>query len=770
MASATGIPEERPSSLQDGVENEPLLGQPGDVTQRDDQNIFTNLTTGTAGLAQIGILVFDDEIVGLVWSGIFTHDLIFFSPHPLLNSVAILLTVQGILIVQPTKTPSQKRIGALTHFGILATANLAFISALIIIEINKQSHPETRFSSVHGILGLITYIIIFLQAVVGVAQYFFPVTVFGSVDNGKKIYKWHRVSGYVLFVLELAVVIAATKTDYNVKTLHIGFWPVTIASLLTFAGVVARIKRSPRRNFSVSRSVRAPPKPVPNVRHIRENVELYSKNCIDRNYKPVADYPPRIYSLAKEAADLQHALKQPWSKIKQVEKEIGKIARLAARQRQNKQAGKQEDGNRAGAATSDELKSEDQDNTEALEALRLEAKELKDASQQMLDRREECLEEIQQLALSLPNLTSNETPIGDVPRIVTYINFDPASPPSYASSSASSSSIPRSHVSIGTELGLIDFSSSSTSTGWGWYFLTNEGCLLEHALVQYALSTARSKGWKPVSPPSIVYSHIADACGFQPRDANNEQQIWSIQQTEKDRAAQKPQRSLTGTAEIPLAAMYAGKDIQADQLPLKLVGASRCYRAEAGARGVDTKGLYRVHEFTKVELFAWTDNIEAETTAADSNGITSSSIFEEMLSIQTDILSSLDLPCRVLEMSSTDLGASSTRKRDIEVLFPSRIPSNPDESSVLDPDYGGWGEVTSTSICTDYQSRRLGTRVRDSSGGSRFPHTVNGTAMAVPRVLAAILEHGWDEKLGGVVVPEALRPWMGGIEVIRGDK
>ncbi|DAA76431.1 TPA_exp: putative Cytochrome b561 [Trichophyton benhamiae CBS 112371] len=774
MASATGIPEERASALPGGVENEPLLGEPGTVTQREDQSIFTNLITGrsagsggrgstagggwdadsallgTASLAQVGILI----NVALVWSGIFTHDLIFFSPHPLLNSVGILLTVQAILVVQPTRTPQQKQTGALTHFGFLAVANLAFISALIIIEINKQSHPETRFSSVHGVLGLITYIIIFLQSAVGVAQYFFPETIFGSVENGKKIYKWHRVSGYVLFVLELAVVIAATKTDYNVKTLHIGFWPVIISAFLTFAGVVARVKRPPTRNVAFPRRVistassRPPtaPKPVPNVRHIRENAELYSKNCFDRNYKPVADYPPRIQSLAKEASDLQHALKHPRARIKQVEKEIGKLATVAVRQ----QLEPEQNG--------------------ALDALRQEAKELKDASQQMMDRREECMEEIQQLALSLPNLTSKDTPIGDIPRIVTYINFDPESPPLYASPTSSAAAIPRSHVSIGTELGLLDFTSSATSTGWGWYFLTNEGCLLEHALVQYALTTARKKGWKPVSPPSVVYSHIAEACGFQPRDANNEQQIWSIQQTERDKAAHKPQRSLTGTAEIPLAAMYAGQEIRAEQLPLKFVGASRCYRAEAGARGVDTKGLYRVHEFTKVELFGWADNIEQDGTGANTNGITSTSLFEEMLSIQTDILSSLNLPCRVLEMSSSDLGASAIRKRDIEVLFPSRIPNKSDSSSVLDPDYSGWGEVTSTSICTDYQSRRLGTRVRDSSGVSRFPHTVNGTAMAVPRVLAAILEHGWDEALGGVVVPEVLRPWMGGLEVIQRNK
>ncbi|EEP82385.1 hypothetical protein UREG_07250 [Uncinocarpus reesii 1704] len=131
-----------------------------------------------------------------------------------------------------------------------------------------------------------------------------------------------------------------------------------------------------------------------------------------------------------------------------------------------------------------------------------------------------------------------------------------------------------------------------------------------------------------------------------------------------------------------------------------------------------------------------------------------------MLSIQTEILSSLNLPCRILEMPTADLGASAARKQDIEALFPSRM--NPAAAA----DTSGWGEVTSASICTDYQSRRLGTRVRTASA-ARFPHTVNGTAVAVPRVLAAILENGWDEKRGGVVVPEVLRDWMG-MEMIGG--
>ncbi|EEH08641.1 conserved hypothetical protein [Histoplasma capsulatum G186AR] len=245
MASATGIPEQPPAAVNGADEYEPLLGRPGDVSQKEDQSLVTNLFTGTATIAQAGIWI----LAALVWNGIFSHELIFFSPHPLLNSAAILLTTQAILILQPTHTPSQKRSGTLTHFGLLALANLCFISALVIIEINKAPHPEYRFHSVHGIMGLVTYILIFLQAAVGVAQYFFPVIIFGSVDNGKKIYKYHRVSGYVVFVLELATVAAATQTDYNKSTLHIQLWAVLVASVLVLGGVGARVKRQKMKIF-----------------------------------------------------------------------------------------------------------------------------------------------------------------------------------------------------------------------------------------------------------------------------------------------------------------------------------------------------------------------------------------------------------------------------------------------------------------------------------------------------------------------------------------
>jgi seryl-tRNA synthetase len=194
--------------------------------------------------------------------------------------------------------------------------------------------------------------------------------------------------------------------------------------------------------------------------------------------------------------------------------------------------------------------------------------------------------------------------------------------------------------------------------------------------------------------------------------------------------------------------MKANTTLEEADLPMKRVGVSRCYRAEAGARGVDTKGLYRVHEFTKVEMFAWT----LPSTAA------STEVFHEMVSIQTEILESLGLHCRILEMPTADLGASAARKRDIEAFFPSRREKD-----------NGWGEVTSASTCTDYQARRLATRLdmRSLGGKIAFPYTVNGTAVAVPRVLAAILENGWDEWKTEVNVPEVLWPWMDGVKIIR---
>ncbi|RMY54766.1 hypothetical protein D0863_13514 [Hortaea werneckii] len=477
------------------------------------------------------------------------------------------------------------------------------------------------------------------------------------------------------------------------------------------------------------------PKPTPNLKHIRQNPGLYEQNCIDRHYAPYSRNGWRILELHEQLVNRR--------------KEA-----LEARQRNNAIARQLKGGK------------ESEERAGLLE----EAKKLKGrlAEYEAEERRVE--EEMERLGLDLPNLSSMYTPVGSQPDLLGHINGSSAPSPGHE----------RSHVEIGRELDLLDFEASATTSGWGWYFLKNEAALLEQALIQYALSVAMKRGWTVMTPPSLVYGHIAGACGFQPRDQSGEQQIYNIASHHSSPSTDRPDDKthqatpslvLAGTAEIPFAGSQANKTLPTDKLPLKVVGPSRCYRAEAGARGVDTKGLYRVHEFTKVEMFAWTAAPPTSETGfgADDDGSPSPSeeVFEEMVGIQKEILTDLGLHARILEMPSHDLGASATRKIDIEAFFPSR--RGIDE---------GYGEVTSASICGDYQARRLNTRVKGAVGAkggedgkgvaSGFAETVNGTAMAVPRVLAALLENGWDPEEGVVTVPRVLRKWMPGeIESIR---
>jgi len=458
------------------------------------------------------------------------------------------------------------------------------------------------------------------------------------------------------------------------------------------------------------------PKPVLDLKHMRQNPGLYEQNALDRNYAAPARNGWRILELHQN---------------------------LLAEQ------GKAVEFRRRGNALSKILGAQGAD-ARTKDAAREEARGLKEGLAAIARLERETQGEMERLAMELPNLSSAQTPVGGEARTVGYVNGEGRPEEKVGT---------KSHVEIGKELDLLDFQASATTSGWGWYFLKNEGALLEQALVQYALSVAMKRGWKVMTPPSLVYSHIASACGFMPRDQNGETQIYNIAQPETD-GDDKPGLVLAGTAEIPFAGSQANKTLAESDLPLKVIGPSRCYRAEAGARGVDTKGLYRVHEFTKVEMFAWTkppptaessDRFGTEEDDATAYAPPQSeATFQEMLSIQTEILASLGLHARILEMPSTDLGASATRKIDIEAFFPSR--TGIDE---------GYGEVTSASVCSDYQSRRLGTRFKGAGEQSlRWPHTVNGTAMAVPRVLAAVLENGWVEGEKAVVVPQVLRKWM----------
>ncbi|KAL6889871.1 hypothetical protein HDV57DRAFT_487921 [Trichoderma longibrachiatum] len=479
--------------------------------------------------------------------------------------------------------------------------------------------------------------------------------------------------------------------------------------------------RAPQqRFFSDVKRPSSAPKPIIDIKHIRQNQALYEQTCVERNYRRQAAHPARIAALHAEWQQLQRDARALRERTNLLRKEL------------------------ANSATS----SDDEDLKEvkamSRERVQEEARALKGELAAIEKKEADAVAQMEALALEMPNLTSADTPRGSEPEVLSYIN----EPPRFGDEQqkgSSSDPLWRSHVHIGAELGILDFAGAATASGWGWYYLLGEAAQLEQALIQYALAVVTRHGWTQVSPPSIVYSHIGAACGFQPRDQNGEQQVYAIARSQADADRGVPELCLAGTSEIPLAGMKAMATLDAVDLPMKRVAVSRCYRAEAGARGAETKGLYRVHEFSKVEMFAWTQPDELE--ARD--------VFDEMLDMQTEILSSLGLYCRVLSMPSTDLGASATRKIDMEAWFPSREHHS-----------GGWGEVTSASLCTDYQTRRLATRLKTSGGRLGFPWTANGTALAVPRVLAALLENGWDEEEGTVAIPECLRPWMGGKERI----
>ena len=442
----------------------------------------------------------------------------------------------------------------------------------------------------------------------------------------------------------------------------------------------------------------AAPRALIDVKSIRLNPDLHVRNCLNRNYIDLKDYPQNIIESHTRWLESEKNLVQSRVELKKIRSDISKAQ------------GKERDRLIATAQTFNDGMGERTAVQKALES------------------------EIDRLSQELPNLMSDETPVGDEPRVLEVHE------PTYKGNDQL-----QDHVRIGAHLDILNFAAASPVSGSGFYYLLNDGEMLEQALIQYARTVARRHGFAPCSPPSLVYSDIGTACGFRPRDQNGEQQVYTIQQGPKPEDTRKPSHCLAGTAEIPFAGLHANTVLECSTLPKRIVGSSRCYRAEAGAHGRRGKGLYRVHEFTKVEMFAWTLPGQEED------------VFHAMMAVQKEIIQSLGLPYRVLEMPSHDLGASAFRKQDIEVFFPSRKDID-----------DGWGEVTSTSICTDYQTRRLNTKIRMPPGSPlsvAFASTVNGTAMAVPRILAAILENGWvsDDE---VRIPEALWPYLDGQKII----
>jgi len=330
-------------------------------------------------------------------------------------------------------------------------------------------------------------------------------------------------------------------------------------------------------------------------------------------------------------------------------------------------------------------------------------------------------------ALQIPNDTHKESPIGpeSCARIVKTVG-KPLDPASLDFPLAD-------HLTLAKQHDMVDLESAAMVSGASFYYLKNYGALLEMALIQYAMHKAVEHGFTPVITPDIVRTSFAYSCGFQPRN-NEMSQIYDVTTPTMD--AESPAMCLAGTAEVPLAGMFAKNILNEHELPKQVVGFGHAFRAEAGARGADTKGLYRVHQFSKVELFVVSRPDQSEE------------MMYKLLKLQEDIFTELGLTFRVLDMPSEELGGSANRKFDMEAWMPGRH---------------GWGEISSTSNCTDYQSRRLSIRFRpkEATAQLEFCHTLNGTAIAVPRVLIAILE-SFQDKHGNIEIPVVLRKWLPG--------
>jgi seryl-tRNA synthetase len=287
---------------------------------------------------------------------------------------------------------------------------------------------------------------------------------------------------------------------------------------------------------------------------------------------------------------------------------------------------------------------------------------------------------------------------------------------------------PKDHVALCESLGLADLEAGTKVAGQKFYFLKNEGALLEMALVQYAMQTLIAEGFTPVITPDLARVDVLEGIGFQPRDNAETRQVYTIADSEL---------CLIATAEITLGGMHKDEIFDEAKLPLKYVGLSHCFRTEAGAAGRDTRGLYRVHQFTKVEMFAFCTPDQSET------------IHKDLLRIEEKVFQGLGLPYHVIDTCTGDLGGPAYRKYDLEAWMPGRGTA------------GEYGEVTSTSNCTEFQARRLNVRYRPTGQkGTRFVHTLNGTAVACTRAMIAVLENN-QQADGSVVVPTVLRPWVG---------
>ena len=353
-----------------------------------------------------------------------------------------------------------------------------------------------------------------------------------------------------------------------------------------------------------------------------------------------------------------------------------------------------------------------------------EGKRLKESIADLEKRHEQVEKDLTDEALKIPNMSHPAAPVAEGEAGNLQLRTWGA-PPSF-------SFAPRDHVQIGQSLDLVDFETGAKVAGQKFYYLKNQAVILELSLVRYAIDALIREGFTPMITPDVAREEIVAGHGFNPRGP--ESNIYAVEGTDL---------CLVATAEFTLGGYNAGRVVGLEQLPIKSAGLCHCFRREAGAAGQFSKGLYRVHQFTKVEMFVFCLPTDSEA------------MLDTLIGIEEKIFQGLEIPYRIVDTCTGDLGGPAYRKFDIEAWMPGR------------GEKGEWGEITSASNCTDYQARRLGIRYKEPGGKNPFVHTLNGPALADSRTLIALLENV-QQPDGSIRLPSVLAAYTGFKEIRAG--
>ncbi len=414
---------------------------------------------------------------------------------------------------------------------------------------------------------------------------------------------------------------------------------------------------------------------------ILENADLVKENCRRRNSQADVD---RFVDLERQRRDKQTQVDDLNRRANEVSKSIGKAKDAAER-----------------------------------EARKNEGRELRERTQSLQAELGELEAAIDGLQRTIPNMSHPQAPVGGGDQANLELRHGKTPVPQFDFK-------PLDHVELGEALDLFDFAGGAKVAGHGFYFLKNDAVLLELALQRYAVELLIAEGFTPTITPDLARNEVLHGTGYIPRGP--ETQIYSIADSDL---------SLVATAEITLGGLLADEILEAERLPIKVCGISHCYRTEAGAHGRATRGLYRVHQFTKVEMFAFTRPDQSEA------------MLDYFCEIECRLFDGLGIPYRVVDTATGDLGGPAYRKFDLEAWMPGRGEA------------GEYGEVTSTSNCTDYQARRLSIRFKQAGQkGTQFVHMLNGTAIAASRAIIAVLENH-QQADGSVRLPAPLARIMG---------